>query len=115
MRYMLEMMVDESSWQRLGPEQMQPMIDAMERYNDELRRAGAWISGEGLDYSGSAKTVRVTDGNRTVTNGPAVSRGQQLSGFWIIQADSIDDAVGWAQRIPMTDGAIEVRALMPAE
>lgn len=114
MRYMLEMIVDESGWQRLSPEQMQPMIDAMERYNDELRRAGAWVSGEGLDYSRTAKTVRVADGNRTVTEGPAASGSQQLSGFWIIEADSIDDAVGWAQRVPMTTGAIEVRGLMPA-
>ncbi len=113
MKYILQMIVDESAWQSLTPEEMQPMIETMERFNDELRSAGAWVSGEGLDHSGNAKTVRVSDGQRTVTDGPYAPEGNQFAGLWIIQADSLDDAVGWAQRVPMTNGAIEVRALVP--
>ena len=112
MKFILQMIADESGWQNLTPEEMQPMIDAMERYNDELRAAGAWVSGEGLDYSAGAKTVRVSGGQRTVTDGPHSPGGDQLAGLWIIQADSIDDAVAWAQKVPMTNGAIEVRALV---
>ncbi len=115
MKYILQMIVDESAWQSLSPEEMQPMIETMERYNDELRAAGAWVSGEGLDYSGNAKTVRVSEGQRTVTDGPHAPNGDQLGGLWIIQADSLDDAVSWAQRVPMTNGAIEVRALVPED
>ncbi len=115
MKYMLQMIVDESAWQNLTPEEMQPMIDAMERYNDEVRSGGAWVSGEGLDFSMNAKTVRVSDRQRTVTDGPYRSEGEQLGGFWIIEAASIDDAVGWAQRVPMTNGSIEVRALVPED
>ena len=46
------MVVDEGSWENLTPEQMQPKIDEMERYNDQLRGAGAWVSGGGLDADG---------------------------------------------------------------
>ena len=46
MKYLLQMIVDESGWQNLTPEQMQPMIDEMERFNDKLRAAGVWVSGE---------------------------------------------------------------------
>jgi len=115
MKYILQMIVDESSWQNLSPEEMQPMIDAMEGFNDELRAAGAWVSGEGLDYSLDAKTIRVSDGNRTVTDGPYGSGKEQLGGLWIIEAENMDDAVGWAQRVPMTNGSIEVRGLIPEE
>lgn len=115
MKYILQMIVDESSWQNLSPEEMQPMIDEMERYNDRLRQGGVWVSGEGLDYSSNAKTVRVNDGHRTVTDGPYGSDREQLGGLWIIEAESIDDAVGWAQQVPMTNGSIEVRALVPEE
>ncbi len=115
MKYMLQMIVDESSWQNLSPEEMQPMIDAMEGFNDQLRGAGAWVSGEALDYSSGAKTVRVRDGNRTVTEGPYGTAQEQLGGFWIIEAESMDDAAGWAQRVPMTNGSIEVRGLIPEE
>lgn len=113
MKYLLQMIVDESGWQSLSPEEMQPMIDAMEGFNDELRTAGAWVSGEGLDYSSTARTVRVADGSRTVTDGPYGSAREQLGGFWIIEARDIDEAVGWAQRVPMTTGSIEVRGLIP--
>ena len=115
MKYMLQMIVDESSWTNLTPEQMQPMLDEMERYNDQLRGAGAWVSGEGLDYSDSARTVRVSDGQRSVTDGPHSPGGDQFGGFWIIEADTMDDAVEWAKRVPMTNGAVEVRPLIPED
>ena len=115
MKCMLQMIVDESGWQSLTPEEMQPMIDEMERFNDKLRAAGVWVSGEGLDFSSNAKTVRVRAGKRTVTDGPYGSAPEQLGGFWIVEADSIDDAVGWAEQVPMTSGSIEVRALVPEE
>ena len=112
MKHILQMIVDESYWQNLSPEEMQPMIDEMERYNSKLRDAGVWVSGEGLDFSSNAKTVRVTSGNRTVTDGPATAAKEQLGGFWIIETESLDEAVGWAQKVPMTNGAIEVRGLV---
>ena len=115
MKYILQMIVDESAWQNLSPEEMQPMIETMERFNDELRAAGAWVSGEGLDFSENAKTVRVSDGQRTLTDGPYEHGREQFAGLWIIQADELDDAVSWAQRIPMTNGAVEVRALVPED
>lgn len=113
MKYILQMVVDEADWQNLTPEQMQPMIDAMESYNDELRASGVWVSAEGLDFSSHAKTVRVTDGKRTVSDGSYGSAKEQLAGLWIIETESMDQAVGWAQRVPMTNGSIEVRGLVP--
>ena len=115
MKYILQMIVDESSWQSLTPEEMQPMIDEMERYNSQLRDAGVWVSGEGLDFSSNAKTVRVSGGNRSVADGPATPATEQLGGFWIIEAGTIEDAVSWAQKVPMTNGSIEVRGLIPED
>ncbi len=75
------MIVDESSWHNLTTEQMQPMIDEMERVNEQLRNVGVWVSGEGLDFSSNAKTLRVSDGQRTVTDGPYGNATQQLGGL----------------------------------
>src|SRR5262245_41572786 len=110
---MLMMIVDESGWENLSPEQMQPMIDAMDAYNDELRAGGVWVSGEGLDFSKNAKTILADDGKRTVKDGPAMDRRGQIAGFWIIEAPSMDEAVAWGMRIPMRQGSLEVRALVP--
>jgi hypothetical protein len=115
MKYLVQMIVDESAWQNLTPEQMQPMIDEMERFNDQLRSAGVWVSGEGLDFSSNAKTVRVRTGERTVEDGPYRSAPEQFAGFWIIETDSVDDAVEWAKRVPMRNGSLEVRGLVPED
>ncbi|MDQ3553823.1 MAG: YciI family protein [Chloroflexota bacterium] len=115
MKYLLQMIVDEASWQNLSPEEMQPMLDEIERYNDSLRQGGVWVSAEGLDFSTNAKTVRVREGERTVTDGPYGSGKEQFGGFWIIEAESMDDAVSWAKQVPMTNGSTEVRELVPEE
>jgi hypothetical protein len=115
MKYILQMIVDETSWTDLTPEQMQPMLNEMERYNDQLRGAGVWVSGEGLDFSSNAKTVRVNGGSRTVEEGPAISSTKQLAGYWIIETETIDQAVDWARKVPMTNGSIEVRGLVPED
>ena len=115
MKYILLMVVDESDWQNLTPDQMQPMIDAMEQFNDEVRAAGAWVSGEGYGFSSDAKTVRVSDGSRSVVDGPAIASKEQVGGHWIIEAKNLDQAVGWAQKVPMTNGSIEVRELVPED
>jgi hypothetical protein len=113
MKYLLQMVVDESYWQNLTPEEMQPMIEAMEGYNDQLRNAGVWVSGEGLDFSSNAKTVRVRDAQRIVEDGPYAPAKEQLAGFWIIDTATIDDAVEWAKKVPLSGGGIEVRGLVP--
>jgi hypothetical protein len=109
------MIVDESAWEGLSPDQMQPMIDAMDAYNDELRAGGAWVSGEGLDFSKNARTILADDGKRTVVDGPAMDHRDQLAGFWIIEAPTMDEAVAWGMRIPMRQGSLEVRALVPED
>ena len=113
MKFLLQMIADESYWENLSPEEMQPMIEAMDRYNDELKSAGAWVHGEGLDFSGTAKTVRPTsDGGRNVTDGPFSNSKEQFGGFWIIEAPTMDDAVEWAKKVPMSVGGIEVRPIL---
>ena len=113
MKYLLQMMVDESYWVNLTPEEQQQMMGVMEGYNNELRQAGAWVQGEGLDLSSNAKTVRVAGGKRTVEDGPANNAKEQFAGLWIIQANTIEDAIDWAKKVPMTAGSVEVRGLIP--
>ena len=114
MKYLLQMIVDESYWVDLTEEDQQRMIGVMDRYNDDLRNAGAWVSGEGLDLSANAKTVRVASGGgRTVGDGPYSSSKDQLGGFWIIETATIDEAVEWAKRVPLSVGGIEVRGILP--
>lgn len=112
MKYILSMISDYAEWEAMTPEQAQTFDERITTFNDDLRKAGAWVSGEGLGEPSSAKTVRFEGGTPTVKGGPATDAREQLGGFWIIEAASLDEATDWGKKAPMTSGALEVRALV---
>jgi len=58
--------------------------------------------------------VRVRNGERLVTDGPFAETKEQLGGYYIVEADSIDEAIEHAEKIPSARfGSIEVRPIMP--
>jgi hypothetical protein len=111
MRFMLIVKSDENT------EAEGPMDDAfgeaMGVYNESLRSAGAWESGEGLQASSKGARVQFTGGGAsTVANGPFPNPRELIAGHWIITADSLDEAIAWARKAPFGEGAeIEVRTL----
>ena len=86
----------------------------MDAFNKRLGDAGKLLSGEGLHPSseGAIVSFRNKDKKAMVTDGPFTESKEVLGGFWIIQADSLEEAVSWASQIP-TGGTeqIEVRRI----
>jgi hypothetical protein len=111
MKYILTMISDYSAWARMTPEESQAFEQRLNALNDELKNAGAWVSAEGMGDPAEGRSVRFTTGSSSVTDGPYVNGHEQLGGFWIVDVPSIDEAVGWAQKVPLANGAIEIRAL----
>ena len=80
-------------------------------FGDQFR--GAIKGGNALQPTSSATTVRVRDGKRLVTDGPFAETKEQLGGYYLVEADSIDAAVNMASKIPAARfGSIEVRPIM---
>jgi hypothetical protein len=77
----------------------QELFEAMGRYNDELRDAGVLLDLAGLHPSGEGKRVRFSNGERAVVDGPFDEK-DAVAGYWILEVSSIEDAVGWAKRVP---------------
>jgi hypothetical protein len=112
MKYILSMIGDESSWSNQTPDEMQATIERVEAFNRAITDAGVWVSAEGMQELSSAKTVRFAAGSEpVVSDGPFSDAKDQVGGFWIIECASIDEALEWARKAPMDDGAIEVRPL----
>jgi hypothetical protein len=87
-------------------------VQAMNRYNEELARAGALLALDGLLPPSEATRVTFRPGARpTVTDGPFTEAKELVGGYWIIQARSKEEAVEWASRAPIGDGVIEVRQI----
>ncbi|HET9615173.1 MAG TPA: YciI family protein [Candidatus Limnocylindrales bacterium] len=80
---------------------------------DELRARDQWLIGDQLAPPRRARTVRVREGRRHVTDGPFTETKEAIGGFDLIEADSLDEAVEIASRHPVAAiGAIEVRPLI---
>ena len=83
----------------------------MMKYNEELARAGALLSLDGLQPLAKGARVAFSQGRpSTVTDGPFVEAKEVIGGFWMIQAKSKQEAIEWVMRCPAADGdLIEIR------
>jgi hypothetical protein len=60
-----------------------------------------------------ATSVRVREGKRSVTDGPFAETREQLGGYFLIEAENLDEAIAVAERIPMArKGTVEVRPVI---
>jgi hypothetical protein len=63
--------------------------------------ADAILAGEALQPAASARTVRHgDDGEPLVTDGPYAETAEALGGFYVLEADTLDDAIALAREIP---------------
>ena len=122
MQYLLLIYQDEraqgEAWERLSEEEQNSTMGAWYGYTEELQKSGAHVAGEALQPTGTAKTVRVSEGERLVTDGPFAETKEQLGGYYVVDVDSEEQALDWAARMPsLPNGSVEVRPIMvfPAE
>ena len=102
----------EHHWDRLGDEEKQALY---QRYVDFSQRDEV-VGGAQLQTTDSATTVRIRDGEQLVTDGPYATVKEALGGFFILEAESIDDACRLAAEIPGAEhGAVEVRPVYVRE
>jgi hypothetical protein len=78
----------------------------------EAERNGTFVTGEPLQGAGSGARVRVAEGETVVTDGPFAEATDLLSGFFIIDVASRDEAIAFAARVPAAErGVVEVRPI----
>lgn len=85
-------------------------------YSQDIRTSGHFVAGEALQPTDSATTVRVRDGKTLVTDGPFAETKEQLGGYYLLECDSLEEAIEKASRIPSAEfGSIEIRPIMVFE
>lgn len=109
MRFLLLLYGDEVAEAALPAAERRRIVTEHEEFGDELRDADAQVFGAALDESRSVRVVR--DG--VVTNGPFAETREQIGGIYVISCASMDEAVGYAQKVPRSPGlAVEVRPIL---
>ena len=85
-------------------------VAKMMKFNEKLAKAGALIALDGLHPSSKGARVAFAGGKPQVTDGPFTEAKEVIGGYWMIEAKSKGEALGWAKRCPAADGdVIEVR------
>jgi hypothetical protein len=110
-KYMLIMRSTDEANAKFADADFDEVIGAIGRFNDELIRSGVLLAAEGLDPDPTKGVVVDFTGEApVVSDGPYGETKELFGGFYLLDVSSIDDAVAWAKRMPMTDGAkIEIR------
>jgi hypothetical protein len=101
---------DAAEMAEMTMEDMQPIFEAVEAFNEKLRSEGAWVFAGGLQTHDATTTVDNTGDAPVVTDGPFAETKEYLGGFWIIEAADLDAALDWAkQGSKACAGRVEVR------
>ena len=95
-------------------------IAAMQKYNEELVKAGILLAAEGLAPTSKGARVKFSGDKRTVIDGPFTETKELIAGFSIIHAKSLDEAIEWVKRAPNVfspngEAEVEIRKVMDIE
>src|SRR4051794_29170467 len=98
MKYML--LIYSNPDAQMTPEEIQAEMNAYWGFEEEVRKSGVHVSGEGLHPISAATTVRVRDGKTLTTDGPFAETREHLGGYYLIDVPNLDEAIKWAAKIP---------------
>ncbi len=110
-QYVILLPGDESVWERATAEDRARMYERHAEFARLLGERGHKIAGGAeLTHSRTARTVRRTGDAVTVTEGPYAEAAEQLTGFYLVETDDLDDLLDLVGMLVHGDGGIEVRA-----
>ena len=113
MRYMLLLYSAPDSGPAQGSPEQAAEMQQWFAYTEELQQAGALIGGEPLHGIDTATTVQIRDGKTVTTDGPFAETKETLGGYYMIDVDTLDEALEWAGKVPLAPyGSVEVRPIL---
>ena len=113
MKYALLLYSDPTASPEFGTPEMDAEMQQWFQFTNDLQSAGKHLGGEALTPTETATTVRVRDGKTITADGPFAETKETLGGFYLLEAANLDEAVGWAEKIPLAPyGSVEVRPIM---
>lgn len=110
MKYMLLIYSDENAWTE---EEREKCFVESKQLTHSLNAEGRYRAAAPLHPVSTATSVRIRDGKRIVTDGPFAETREQLGGYFLVEAENLDEAIDIAGRIPgARKGTVEVRPVL---
>jgi hypothetical protein len=112
MRYLCLIYNDEKTLAAMPKAEYETFAAGHMAVDEELQKSRHYIASEALQSVRTATTVRIRNDKLSTTDGPFAETKEQLGGFFLIEAETLDEAIGVAARIPSArTGSIEVRPI----
>ena len=102
MKFMFMIYHNEDELHAMPAGEMQGLVDGALEYMEELRRSGHFIVSNALQFSPTARTIRVRGTKVSTTDGPFAETKEQLGGFFLVEAKDMDEACAVAGCPPPT-------------
>jgi hypothetical protein len=116
MKYLLLVHHNEENFREFPEATRKAMLAESVQLTHTLHAGGAYVSASPLHPASTAVTVKVREDKRFVTDGPYVETREQIAGYFMVEAESLEYAVEIAGRIPGARlGGVEVRQLLDIE
>lgn len=117
MKFMLMIHGDESEWSTLSDADRTEALEEFGEFARQARESGTLVGSSQLQPTDRATTVRVLNGETIVTDGPYAETKEALGGYFLVECNSIDEAVELAKQLPRprTSAAVEVRPVYEEE
>jgi len=114
------MIVKSSGDCEAGKKPSDELLAAIGNYTQELRRAGVLVELSRLEASSKGTRIKFSAGGKLVIDGPFAETKEVVGGYWIIQVNSKQEAIQWAERVPNPRGEggeseIEIRQFLDVE
>ena len=112
MKYLLMIFDAEDQSPKYGTPEFDQMMAGYQAFTEKVQSKGIMLGGEPLEPIATATSVRVRDGNAQLTDGPFAETKEQLGGFYLLECESLDEALAYAAEIPSAAwGTVEVRPI----
>ena len=113
MQYMLLIYNDPNAWATMPEAEQHEVYGKYFTFTEELRASGKMVAGDALQPTSTATSVRVRDGETLTTDGPFAETKEVLGGYYLIDVESLDEALEWGAKVPGASyGTIEVRPIV---
>ncbi len=97
-KYLILIAYEAGAWGSASPEEQRQAHQDHLAFHDKV--GSNILAGEALSGPESATTVRRDEGRTVLTDGPFAEAAEHLGGFYVVQADDLDQVVGWCELLP---------------
>jgi len=116
MQYLLLIHDEEAHWGDMPEDERNAIYAEYGQYTEDLHSKGILVGANQLQPSSTATVVQVVNGETLTTDGPFAETKEVLGGYYLIDVETLDEALEWAAKIPTARvGHIEVRPIVMRE